>query len=108
MANPKGNVETLQHFEGKWNSGKTKTVRVPVVLASQVLAYAHKLDSGESLVTSESIKDHGGGEIDRETLSQVIQLLKDGLAFPSNNATKTKHKIREALALLESAIATPV
>lgn len=31
----------------KWKNGKTKTIRVPEVLADQILLYAQKLDSGD-------------------------------------------------------------
>ena len=34
-------------FKSKWNNGKTRTIRVPVRLADQVLDYAHQLDEGE-------------------------------------------------------------
>ena len=33
----------------KWKQGRTRTIRVPVVLAEQLLEIAHRLDSGESL-----------------------------------------------------------
>lgn len=44
MANPKGNEATLIKFTNKWNSGATKTIRVPVAIAKQVLEYARELD----------------------------------------------------------------
>lgn len=51
MANIKGNVESLKPYENKWRSGKTQTIRVPIALAEQILALAHKLDADESLVS---------------------------------------------------------
>lgn len=30
----------------KWKHGRTKTIRVPEVLANQILEYAHKIDDG--------------------------------------------------------------
>lgn len=42
-----GSTEHL--LKPKWKSGQTRTIRVPVVLAEQLLEIAHKLDSGESL-----------------------------------------------------------
>jgi hypothetical protein len=101
MANPKGNVDTLKPYQAKWNSGTTRTIRVPVVLADQVLEYAHKLDSGESLTQVNQNLGTVPDIAEHETLTQVIQLLEESLKFPSNNASKTKAKVREALALLQ-------
>ena len=33
-------------FSPAWNHGKTQTIRVPVVLAQQILEYAYAIDSG--------------------------------------------------------------
>jgi hypothetical protein len=101
MANPKGNLNTLKPYQSKWNSGITRTIRVPVVLADQVLEYAHKLDSDESLTQVNQAIITQKGEMTDESLTQVIQLLEESLKFPSNNASKTKAKVREALALLQ-------
>jgi hypothetical protein len=38
-------LANLKHYEGKWQSGATRTIRVPVVLADAVLEYARKLDN---------------------------------------------------------------
>jgi peptidoglycan hydrolase CwlO-like protein len=48
MANPKGNEASLKNsrFKAAWQSGSTRTIRVPVVLAETVLEYAHRLDNG--------------------------------------------------------------
>ncbi|MEG4812801.1 hypothetical protein QUA82_35920, partial [Microcoleus sp. F8-D3] len=44
----------LKHYEGKWKHGQTRTIRVPIALADQVLALARRLDNNESLDTSDS------------------------------------------------------
>jgi hypothetical protein len=46
-------LANLKHYEGKWRSGATRTIRVPIALADQVLALARQLDSNESLDTSD-------------------------------------------------------
>ena len=33
-------------WQPAWNNGKTRTIRVPVVLAEQILEYAYAVDSG--------------------------------------------------------------
>ena len=55
MANIKGNIESLKPYENKWRSGKTQTIRVPIVLAEQILIAAHKLDTNETLVTEDEM-----------------------------------------------------
>jgi hypothetical protein len=40
------NKTTWQDIEGTWRSGKTKTIRVPIALAPQLLKIARLLDTG--------------------------------------------------------------
>ena len=47
MSNPKGNEKSLIKFKQKWRLGKTKTIRVPVAIADEVLNYARQLDESE-------------------------------------------------------------
>lgn len=105
MGNPKGNLATLKSYAPGWNFGQTRTIRVPVALAPQVLEFARALDNGEALSQLNKVEEASKAEvnspIDSETLSQVIAILNEGLKFPSNNATKTKAKIKEALALVQ-------
>ena len=55
---PKYNTQNLTPYKSKWKNGKTKLIRVPEVLAEQILDLAHQLDDNinnvknyESLVT---------------------------------------------------------
>jgi len=43
----------------KWKQGRTRTIRVPVAMASQLLEIAHRLDDGESL---DLTQDNGANE----------------------------------------------
>ncbi|NJK75719.1 MAG: hypothetical protein HC786_09785 [Richelia sp. CSU_2_1] len=55
MSNINSNsLANLKHFEGKWKHGVTKSIRVPVALADEILAIAHKLDKGVSPVSSDT------------------------------------------------------
>lgn len=82
MSNPKGNEASLKKFKAKWYNGTTQTIRVPVVLADQILEYAHKLDESASQVNeveiSSSSVDTANSQQDNltETLTQVIHLLE--------------------------------
>ncbi|MEH1772447.1 MAG: hypothetical protein V7K64_01755 [Nostoc sp.] len=44
MLKPPGKNTTS--WQPAWNNGKTRTIRVPVVLAEQILEYAYAVDSG--------------------------------------------------------------
>ncbi|EAZ87943.1 hypothetical protein [Crocosphaera chwakensis] len=56
----------------KWKHGKTKTIRVPVELADQLLELAKKLDEGETVISQSEIKETAN--IDYDTESKVIDL----------------------------------
>lgn len=44
MSNPNGHEESLVKFKPTWRNGATRTIRVPKVLAKQILEYARELD----------------------------------------------------------------
>jgi len=92
----RGNIATLRHFTPKWQSGATQTVRLPVALVDQVLAYARSLDAGEP---------PPDGDIDSNHLSQVIEILEEVIQTPRNNfGQKPKARLQEAIALLDSLV----
>lgn len=68
----------------------TRTIRVPVVLASEVLEFAKALDKGESKTVNGN-----GNDID-----EVCEILEQALSLKSNEGGDIKAKIREALLLL--------
>lgn len=80
MANPKGNVESLKPYEGKWQSGKTQTIRVPIALTEQILAYARALDASDSPVTEDD------SSIDLAELKAKVEAKEPG--FRANSASK--------------------
>ena len=48
MPNPKGHKDSIKdsRFKATWQSGPTRTIRVPIALAELTLEYARKLDQG--------------------------------------------------------------
>ena len=48
MPNPKGHEESIKdsRFKAAWQSGPTRTIRVPIALAEVTLQYARQLDRG--------------------------------------------------------------
>lgn len=69
----------------------TRTIRVPVVLADELVEIAKQLDSGKSPALQHS----------SETDARVIDILHDALKLKANAGGAIKQKIREALALLD-------
>jgi hypothetical protein len=48
MPNPKGHEDSIKNsrFKAAWQSGPTRTIRVPIALAEVTLEYARQLDRG--------------------------------------------------------------
>jgi hypothetical protein len=48
MPNPKGHEDSIKdsRFKAAWQSGPTRTIRVPIALAEVTLEYARQLDTG--------------------------------------------------------------
>lgn len=48
MPNPKGHEDSIKDsgFKAAWQSGPTRTIRVPIALADATLEYARQLDQG--------------------------------------------------------------
>jgi hypothetical protein len=48
MPNPKGHEDSIKdsRFKAAWQSGPTRTIRVPIALAEVTLEYARQLDKG--------------------------------------------------------------
>ena len=69
MSNPKGNPATLEQYTPKWKHGKTRTIRVPIALADEILDYAHQLDEGKIATQDQDAKP-------QETLTQVNDSLE--------------------------------
>lgn len=105
----------------KWKLGRTRTIRVPKVLAEQLLEIAHKLDSGESLDLTQDNGSEGNGspvELTQDNIAELQQikakqaqaraLLQNAItpkskggSYAANNATGIKRLVDLALALLE-------
>lgn len=96
MANPKGNIETLTHYQPQWNSGKTRTIRVPIALADRVLAYARKLDNHATQANE-----------NQDIILEVLATLEAIAVSPSAGklSKKVKQQLQdEAIAKLQSLV----
>ena len=47
MRNPNPNISGLKPYKPTWKHGKTKTIRVPIALADQILEYGYQLDGSK-------------------------------------------------------------
>lgn len=96
MPNYKGNEATLTKYSPKWKSGETRTIRVPSVLAEQILSYAHQIDEGVT-VSDQSMN------LNIKSLIQVIQWLEEVEKTPRNNFSKQKRElVQRAILTLKS------
>lgn len=81
---PRGGYRPGSGSKSKWVRGKTTVIRVPEVLAEEVLRLAHLLDEGKSVddVTKSKYLDLSGVPIRRlngEPVVFIRDLLKAGL-----------------------------
>lgn len=80
-----------------WKHGKTKTIRVPILLVDQVLEIARALDNGQKLVPlSQQSKDTS----DADTESKVLNLSgvklradRDGIVVRLEDLVRAGYKI---------------
>lgn len=111
MANPKGNESSLKKFKPKWQSGETQTIRVPIILAKQILNYAHKLDESPSQVDlpDESTLGAMASQNAVLTLSQVIEVLEeivDTKRFTQQQKDRLRYEGIQQLETLKQVIKT--
>ena len=87
MPNPRGNPETLKQFKSQWKSVKTRTIRVPIAIAEQVLEAARLIDENQSFNTDTS-------GIDK---TKIIQIARNAFSLKASSGGKIKDAIAEIL-----------
>ena len=119
---PRSSDGSLAHLlQPKWKQGRTRTIRVPVVLADQLLDIAHHLDLGGSVDLTQDNKaqeTNHSADLTQDIKSELEQLRSNqaqarallqnaitprqrGGSYAANNATGIKRLVEQALALLE-------
>jgi len=91
----------------KWKQGRTRTIRVPVAMASQLLEIAHRLDEGEFLELTQDnrVKERGHSiELTHDNLAEGSLHPIDVTHDNKTDLSRLKAKQLEALALLQNAI----
>lgn len=105
---PKGGIRpraldgSLNHLlKPKWKSGKTQTIRVPVIIANQLVEVAHKLDEGKLIdLTQDKATDEQRLKA-TVLLEKAITPKSKGGSYAANNATAMKKLVEQALVLLD-------
>jgi hypothetical protein len=66
MPNPKGHEDSIKdsRFKAAWYSGRTRTIRVPIVLADATLDYARQLDN--KLEPRDTADSRSGSEVEKK------------------------------------------
>ena len=118
---PRSSDGSLDHLlKPKWKQGKTRTIRVPKVLADQLLDIAHHLDEGGKIdLTQDNKTEEISQPVDltqdikaeleqlRSNQAKAITLLQNAItprakggSYAANNATEIKRLVELAGALL--------
>jgi len=66
MPNPKGHEDSIKdsRFKAAWQSGPTRTIRVPIALANATLDYARQLD--KKIEPRDTADSHSGSEVEKK------------------------------------------
>ena len=75
MPNPKGHEDSIKdsRFKAAWQSGSTRTIRVPIALAEVTLEYARQLDKGIEPHDTAEMFDNGTDVMIHEPRDTRIQ-----------------------------------
>jgi hypothetical protein len=76
MPNPKGHEESIKdsRFKAAWQSGPTRTIRVPIALADATLEYARQLDRGIEPRDTNEMFDCGTDAVSAEPRDTRVEL----------------------------------
>src|SRR4028119_799008 len=122
MPNPKGHEESIKdsRFKAAWQSGPTRTIRVPIALADATLEYARQLDRGieprDTMVKPDSsthnkidtivVEPHDTAKMqaELESIRANYDALLETSARITTNLREEVHKLRSALELPEASV----
>ena len=101
---PRGGARPNSGPPPSWKHGRTTTIRVPRVLAVQIVQLARQLDRGRlELDTVSKLESDTGSKIEWDTSSKIaeaVEILTEALKLKSNAGGKIKLEIRKVLDLL--------
>jgi hypothetical protein len=118
MPNPKGHEDSIKdsRFKAAWQSGPTRTIRVPIALAEVTLEYARQLDRGieprDTVIQSDSLTHSKVDNIvsePRDTAQLQVELdsIRANYDALLETSTRVTAKLREEVRRLRSALELP-
>ena len=118
MPNPKGHEDSIKdsRFKAAWQSGPTRTIRVPIALADATLEYARQLDRGieprDTWVKSDTQIDNKVDNIvteprDTAKIQAELESLRANYDALLETSTRITTKLRNEVHRLRSALELP-
>jgi hypothetical protein len=122
MPNPKGHEDSIKdsRFKAAWQSGPTRTIRVPIALAEVTLEYARQLDQGieprDTRIQSDSLthskvdnivsepRDTAQLQAELESIRANYDALLETSARITTNLREEVDRLRSALELPEASV----
>jgi hypothetical protein len=118
MANPKGHEDSIKdsRFKAAWQSGPTRTIRVPIALAEVTLEYARQLDQGieplDTRIQSDSLTHSKVDNIvseprDTAQLQAELESIRANYDALLETSARVTAKLRDEVDRLRSALELP-
>jgi hypothetical protein len=118
MPNPKGHEDSIKdsRFKAAWQSGPTRTIRVPQVLAEVTLEYARQLDRGieprDTMIQSDSPTHSKVDNIvseprDTAQLQAELESIRANYDALLETSARVTTKLRDEVDRLRSALELP-
>jgi hypothetical protein len=118
MPNPKGHKDSIKdsRFKAAWQSGPTRTIRVPIALAEVTLEYARQLDQGieprDTMIQSDSPTHSKVDNIvseprDTAQIQAELDSIRANYDALLETSARVTAKLREEVRRLRSALELP-
>ena len=118
MPNPKGHEDSIKdsRFKAAWQSGPTRTIRVPHALAEVTLEYARQLDRGieprDTMIQSDSLTHSKVDNIvsesrDTAQLQAELESIRANYEALLETSARVTAKLRDEVRRLRSALELP-
>jgi hypothetical protein len=118
MPNPKGHEDSIKdsRFKAAWQSGPTRTIRVPIALAEVTLKYARQLDQGieprDTMIQSDSLTHSKVDNIvseprDTAQIQAELESIRANYDALLKTSARVTAKLRNEVDRLRSALELP-
>jgi hypothetical protein len=118
MPNPKGHEDSIKdsRFKAAWQSGPTRTIRVPIALAEVTLEYARQLDRGieprDTRIQSDSLTHSKVDTIvseprDTAKIQAELESIRANYDALLETSARVTAKLRDEVDRLRSALELP-